>query len=101
MGFVQAQIRKKPAGKERSKPRQTRDREKRCSVAFTPDERAEIQRRARRAGKPVSTYMRECALGAVPRSTVQLEVARDLLVLADRLDDTIKAVLIEAARRLQ
>ena len=64
-----------------SRPRATRT----CArlVRLTPDELRTIADRARECGKPVGRYLRETALGAVPR--VRRTHASDLLVrqLAD------------------
>jgi hypothetical protein len=66
-------------------------------VRFTADEFALIRERARECGKPPARYIREAALGAVPRSrrgTANAAVIRDLARIGNALTQ-----LAEVARR--
>ena len=66
-------------------------------VRFTADEFALIRERARECGKPPARYIRETALGAVPRarrSTANAAVIRELARIGNVLTQ-----LAEVARR--
>ncbi len=66
----------------------------RVEVLASPDERAEIARKAKIAGLPTATYMRSCALGAAmpARSTrIEAEAVAALNRLGSNLNQIAKA----------
>jgi hypothetical protein len=60
------------------KPRQLRNRNLPLKVFVTPDERAELQERARQAGLRMSHYLRAAGLSAPVRSVLDLKTVADL-----------------------
>lgn len=62
----------------RSSCRMVRDRVRRVLVSVTPEERAEIKRKAQMAGMSVAGYLRASALNAEIRSIYDFAAIRDL-----------------------
>lgn len=69
-----------PAGEETParRGRGTRPRRDRLEVWVTPEEKAEICRRAEAAGLPGSTFLRNLALNVPIRSVYDYEAVRDM-----------------------
>jgi hypothetical protein len=80
----------------------TAHRTERITVRLRPDERATLEDRARECGVPPSTFLRESALGAVPRArpgAVSREAVHHLARVGNNLNQLARHA--NAARRLR
>lgn len=79
-----------------------RDRRHPLRVTVTPDEKVEIQTRAKTAGLSVASYLRAVALGRQVQSVLDLRAVNDLVKVAGdqgRLGNLLKLWLVDQPGR--